>query len=73
MKKLAIAAAALMLTGCASIPQPKQAPQQVNRAVKADKKAPAKPQIIVAPVEHPTPNETVKKRWYDRFMKHKPK
>jgi hypothetical protein len=61
------ASLAALLVGCASIPQPKQAPPQVNRAVKADKKP--KPQI--KPIEQPAPNETVKKRWYDRFLTHK--
>lgn len=67
MKKLAIAAAVAMLVGgCAHKPAdpPKQ---QVNRAMKADKRAAPK---TPAPIEAPTPNETVKKRWYDRFKVH---
>jgi starvation-inducible outer membrane lipoprotein len=63
------ASLAALLAGCASIPQPKQSPPQVNRAVKADKKAAPKPPVNV---EKPTPNETVKKRWYDRFLRQKP-
>lgn len=58
MKTLTAAAVALLLAGCASAPKPSIAP----------KKAPV---VKVAPVEHPTPNQTVKKRWYDRFMRHK--
>ncbi len=73
MKKLAIAAAALMLSGCASIPQPKPSQAPIARIVKADKQVAPKQPIKVAPVEQPTPNETVKKRWYDRFLRHKPK
>lgn len=58
MRKLAVAAAVLMLAGCASVPDSKQA---------APKKPPA---VKVAPVEQPTANQVVKKRWYDRFKKH---
>ena len=60
MKKLAIAAAALMLAGCAHVPQ-------VNRAAKADKYAAPKQ---AAKVEMPTPNQVVKKRWYPKFKIH---
>jgi uncharacterized lipoprotein YmbA len=65
MKKLVAAAAILLLTGCASVPV-KQS-HQINRAAKADKYAKQ------AKAEQPatTPNEIVKKRWYDRFLKHK--
>jgi uncharacterized lipoprotein YmbA len=73
LRVLFAASLAALLAGCASIPQPKQPTSQVNRAVKADKKAAPKPQVTVAPVEQPTPNETVKKRWYDRFLRHKQK
>ena len=59
---------ALVLVGCASIPAPSK--PQVNRAVKADKYAAPKK---ASPVEAATPNEQVKKRWFDRFMKHKSK
>jgi hypothetical protein len=66
MKKLAIAAAvALLVGGCAHKPELAGTPQ-VNRAAKADK-APKKPVVV----EATTPNEVVKKRWYDRFMRHK--
>jgi hypothetical protein len=70
MKKLAMASAvALLVAGCAH--KPSETPkQQVNRVMKADKRAPPK---VAVPVEASTPNEVVKKRWYDRFMKHKPK
>ena len=57
MKKLAIAAAALMLAGCAHVPQ-------VNRAAKADKYAAPKQ---AAKAEMPTPNQIVKKRWMPKF------
>jgi PBP1b-binding outer membrane lipoprotein LpoB len=70
MKKFAIAAAVVLFVGgCAHKPsdQPKQ---QVSRTMKADKRAPQKTAV---PVEAATPNETVKKRWYDRFLKHKSK
>jgi uncharacterized lipoprotein YajG len=56
MKKLAIAAAALILAGCAHVPQ-------VNRAAKADKYAAPK----AAKIEQPTPNQVVKKRWFPKF------
>lgn len=69
MKKLAIAAAvALMAAGCAHNPQSytssaKVVQPQVNRAAKADKYVMPK----AAPVEMPTPNQAVKKRWFDGF------
>jgi hypothetical protein len=57
MKKLAIAAAvALMVGGCAHAPQ-------VNRAAKADKYVAPK----TSKVEHPTPNQIVKKRWFPKY------
>ena len=60
MKKLAIAAAiALLVAGCAHKPSEPARPQ-VNRAMKADKYAAPKK---AAPVEAPTPNGVVKKRW----------
>ena len=59
MKKVAAAAAILLLTGCATV-SVKQAPQ-VNRAAKADKYAAPKQS---APAPMPTPNQVVKKRWY---------
>ena len=58
MKVLAAAAVALMVTGCAHAPVMKQ--PQVNRAAKADK-------LVVKKVEQPTPNQAIKKRWYDGF------
>lgn len=57
MKVLAAAAVALMVAGCAHAPVMKQ--PQVNRAAKADK-------LVVKKAE-PTPNQTIKKRWYDGF------
>lgn len=62
MNKLALAAAALMLSGCATVPM-KQQPQ-VNRAAKADKYVAPK---VVKPTEMPTPNQTVKKRWFGGY------
>lgn len=60
MKKLAIAAAALLLAGCAAVPkdQPKHNYTKPAKVVQA------------APVEAITPNQVVKKRWYDRFKVH---
>lgn len=57
MKVLAAAAVALMVAGCAHAPVMKQ---EVNRAAKADK-------LVVKKAEQPTPNQTIKKRWYDGF------
>jgi hypothetical protein len=58
MKKLAIAATvALLVGGCAHVPQ-------VNRAAKADKYAAPKK---AAPVAMPTPNQIVRKRWMPKF------
>jgi uncharacterized lipoprotein YajG len=57
MKKLAIAAAALMLAGCAHAPQ-------VNRTAKADKYMVPK---MAASAPMPTPNQVVKKRWMPKF------
>jgi hypothetical protein len=57
MKKLAIAAAALMLAGCASIPQ-------VNRTAKSDKYTAPKARVA-APM--PTPNQIVQKRWFPKY------
>lgn len=60
------ASLAALLVGCAS--QPKQVSQpQVNRMMKADKHAAPK---MAAPAEAATPNQIVKKRWYDRFRVH---
>lgn len=68
LRVLFAASLAVSLAGCASIPD--TAKPQVNRVMKADKyAAPNK----APPVEASTPNEIIKKRWYDRFMKHKPK
>jgi len=55
-----------LLAGCAT-PQMMQSQPQVNRAAKANKYAAPK---AVASVEATTPNEIVKKRWYDRFRVH---
>ncbi len=55
MKKLAIAAATLMLAGCASIPQPKP---QAQRSYTVPAKL-----VQPKPVEQPTPNQSLKKRW----------
>jgi starvation-inducible outer membrane lipoprotein len=62
MNKLALAAAALMLSGCATFPM-KQQPQ-VNRAAKADKYAAPK---VAKPTEMPTPSQAVKKRWFSGY------
>lgn len=69
MRKLSIALLAVSLAGCASLPQPK--PQPVQRSATVVKPAP-KP-IEAKPVEATTPNQIVKKRWYERFMRHKSK
>lgn len=59
MKKIAIAAAvALMVGGCASAPKQHPAPKKKLSIAKA------------APVEQPTPNQEVQRRWYDRFKSH---
>ncbi len=57
MRKLAIASAALMLAGCAHVPQ-------VNRTAKADKYVAPKT-MKAAPM--PTPNQKVQKRWMPKF------
>jgi hypothetical protein len=57
MRKLAIAAAALMLAGCAHAPQ-------INRTAKADKYMAPK---AVASAPMPTPNQVVKNRWMPKF------
>lgn len=62
MKKLALAAAALMLSGCATFPMKRQ--PQVNRAAKADKYVAPK---VVKAEPMPTPNQTVKKRWFSGY------
>jgi uncharacterized lipoprotein YajG len=62
MKKLAAAAAVLLLTGCATVPM--KAPQ-VNRAAKADKYT--KSAKIVQPAPMPTPNQVVPKRWFPKY------
>lgn len=76
MKILAAAAVVLLLAGCAT--------PQVNQEAKTDKYTqPAK--RVQTPVKSvkevksikvidqiaTTPNEVVKKRWYDRFLRHK--
>jgi len=58
MRKLATVMAALMLGGCASVPSAKLvAPQRATIATKQ----------IAKPVEQPTPNQTVKRRWFKGF------
>jgi hypothetical protein len=61
MRKLAIAAAALMLAGCSHVGGIAHAPQ-VNRTAKADKYVMPKK---AAPM--PTPNQVVQKRWMPKF------
>jgi hypothetical protein len=68
LRALFAASLVALLAGCASIPEP--AKPQVNRTMRADKYAAPKK---APPVEAVTPNEIVKKRWYDRFLKHKSK
>lgn len=58
MKKLTVIATALMLAGCAHVPQ-------VNRTAKADKYVAPKQAAKIAPVE--TPNQVVKKRWFPKY------
>ena len=53
MKKITVMVAALMLAGCASAPKPSVMSQK--------KKAPAIAKV--APVEQPTPSQSLKKRW----------
>jgi PBP1b-binding outer membrane lipoprotein LpoB len=59
MKIIAALFIALILAGCAHKPPASQ--PQVNRTAKADKYAAPKK---ATPVEMPTPNQTVKKRWF---------
>lgn len=66
MKNLVAAAAVLLLTGCASVPV-KQT-HQVNREAKSSKYAAPNPGAVS--VEPATPNQIVKKRWFDRFRVH---
>ncbi len=54
MKKLAIAAAVLMLAGCAHAPVKQSYTQSAKR-------------VQTAPVVQPTPNQIVKKRWFPKF------
>ena len=68
MRALFAASLVALLAGCAHKPELAGTPMpQVNRAAKADKFAAPKK---AAPVEAATPNEQVKKRWYDRFKTH---
>lgn len=61
MRKLTILVAALMLAGCAHAPQ-------VNRTVKSDKlNVSAKSDKKASPVEMPTPNQQIKRRWFPKF------
>ena len=77
MKLLPIVLSALLLGGCATMqPQaPKKAPivKAAPKVQPAPMPAPA-PVVIPAPAAPPaveaTPNEVVKKRWYDKFKKH---
>lgn len=55
LRALFAASLVALLAGCAHAP----VKQQVNRGTKADK--------LVQKVEQPTPNQIVKKRWYDGF------
>jgi hypothetical protein len=65
MRKLAAAAAVLLLAGCATVPVKQQTQHhQVNRAKKADKGVMPKK---ADPAPMPTPNQVVTKRWYDGF------
>lgn len=66
MKTIAIAAAALMLAGCAHQKPVMQKPEQpqVNRAKKADKYVMPK-KAVEQPM--PVPNEVVRKRWFNGF------
>lgn len=54
MKKLAIAAAVLMLAGCASAPKPSVI-------------APKKKTVVQSAQVDQTPNQAVKKRWMPKF------
>ena len=49
----------LFLTGCVHAPLPKLQPHVAHKVIVAKPKAPAV-----------TPNQIVKKRWYDRFKVH---
>ena len=71
LRALFAASLVALLAGCAHKPELAGTPMpQVNRAAKADKFAAPKKPVVV---EATTPNEVVKKRWFDRFMKHKSK
>lgn len=63
------ASVAALLAGCASIPQPTP---QAAPIVKQAAKPVAKP-VEAKPVPSETKPATFKARWYDRFMRHKPK
>lgn len=54
---------ALLLAGCATAPQTFHMTMHRAPVVKS---AP----VLVAPIAPATPNQTVKKRWYDHFPKH---
>ena len=70
LRALFAASLVALLAGCASIPEAKQPPAHKSQSAKARpaavKAAPAQP----APEAKPP---TFKERWFDRFMKHKPK
>jgi len=57
MRKISVTVLALMLGGCASVPAPRPS---------ISHKAPAAKQAV-KPVEQPTPNQTVKRRWFKGF------
>ena len=65
LRALFVASLAALLSGCASIPEAKQPPAHKSQSAKA------KPVVAkTSPVEATTPNQIVKKRWYDRFKVH---
>jgi uncharacterized lipoprotein len=68
LRALFAASLVALLAGCASVPEAKQPPASKSQSAKA-RPATVKP----APVEAATPNQQVKARWYDRFLKHKSK
>lgn len=71
LRALSVVSLLALLAGCSHRTGELVHPQ-INRAAKADKYVAPKT-VKIAPAEPTTPNQIVKKRWYDRFLKHKSK